>query len=190
MKATILRKNILSKIWAEYAQYELEYERNDGRKEIQIREMQDNDHGAAVLLYNPAKREVVLIRQFRLAAMLYDRMSEGLIEVCAGLVNDNDPRATIIKEIEEEVGFHIEKVDFHFKGFASPGAKTEMIYFFTAAYDDNTQKSAGGGLKEEQEDIEVIYMDFDDAYNMIFTQEIIDQKTITLLLYAKLNIFK
>jgi GDP-mannose pyrophosphatase NudK len=190
VKATIIHKKILSKLWGEYAQYELHYQRTDGTKETHIREMQDNGHGAAVLLYNIEKREVVLIRQFRLAALLYNNISEGLIEVCAGLVNDDDAAVTIKKEIAEEVGFHIDKVEFLFKGFASPGAKTEMIYFFTAAYDDKTPKTIGGGLSEEQEDIETIFMDFDDAYNMIYTQEIIDQKTITLLLYAKLTIFK
>ncbi len=190
MKAKVLNKKILSKIWGEYAQYELDYLRSNGSHEIHIREMQDNGHGAAVLLYNISKREIVLIRQFRLAAMLYDGNEGGLLEVCAGLVENDDPEATIKKEILEELGYHITEVDFLFKGFASPGAKTEMIYFFMAAYNDATSRSEGGGLLDEQEDIEVININFDVAYNMIFTQEIIDQKTITLLLYAKTNIFK
>jgi GDP-mannose pyrophosphatase NudK len=189
MKAIILDKEILSNKWGEYARYKIEYETSDGRKQEQLREIQDNGNGAAVLLYNLDKREVLLIKQFRLASMLNGNKSGIIIEVCAGLVENDNPEKTIIKEIKEEVGYIVDKVDYHFKGYATPGAKTEMIYFFTAPYDNNTLKVKGGGLLEEQEDIEVLYYDFDLAYDMIFTGEIIDNKTITLLLYAKINIF-
>lgn len=47
--------------------------------------------------------------------------------------------------------------------------------------------SEGGGLEEEQENIEVLELDFDLAYNMIGTGEIKDGKTIMLLQYAKIN---
>lgn len=121
---------------------------------------------------------------------MLDGQANGVIfEVCAGLIEDGNAASTIKKEILEEVGLVVTDVDYLFKGFASPGAKTEMIYFFIAAYDDLTPKVQGGGLLEEQEDIAIEYMDFDKAYDMIYSQEIIDQKTITLLLYAKLNIF-
>jgi GDP-mannose pyrophosphatase NudK len=190
LKANILEKKILSHKWGQYAEYTLDYQRSDGRNEIQTREMQDNGHGAAVLLYNTDKSEIILIKQFRLAAMLDDQADGVILEVCAGLIEDGNAETTIKKEILEEVGLQISHVEFIFKGFASPGAKTEMIHFFIAAYDDHTPKQQGGGLLEEQEDIEIVYMDFDKAYDMVYTQEIIDQKTITLLLYAKLNIFK
>ena len=45
----------------------------------------------------------------------------------------------------------------------------------------------GGGLDEEQENIEVLEMPFDKAMQMITTGEIKDAKTIMLLQYAKIN---
>ncbi len=45
----------------------------------------------------------------------------------------------------------------------------------------------GGGIQEEQENIEVLELDFDQAYNMIASGEIKDAKTIMLLQYAKIN---
>ena len=45
----------------------------------------------------------------------------------------------------------------------------------------------GGGLEHEQEEIEVLEMPFEKAYNMIATGEIKDAKTIILLQYAKIN---
>jgi hypothetical protein len=45
----------------------------------------------------------------------------------------------------------------------------------------------GGGLEDEQENIEVLELDFDKAYDMIATGEIKDGKTIMLLQYVKIH---
>jgi len=47
--------------------------------------------------------------------------------------------------------------------------------------------SEGGGLESETEEIEVLDLNFEEAYNMISTGEIQDAKTVILLQYAKLN---
>jgi hypothetical protein len=47
----------------------------------------------------------------------------------------------------------------------------------------------GGGLDEEEEDIEVLEYDFDEAYRMIETGEMRDGKTIMLLQYLKIRCF-
>src|SRR5690606_21623519 len=101
MKAEIKKKEIISDDWAEYARYTLEYERSDGRKEKQVREIHDSGNGSAILLYNLKKRTVLLIRQFRLAAFVNDHPTGVLIEVCAGLVENEDPYTTIINEVKE-----------------------------------------------------------------------------------------
>jgi GDP-mannose pyrophosphatase NudK len=190
MKAEIIEKNILSNKWAEYAEYKIEYTRSDGRKELQKREIHNCGNGATVLLYNIEKREVLLIKQFRLATMLNGNESGVLIEACAGLIEDEAPSQSMLREIKEETGYCIEDIKFLFAGYATPGAKTEKIYFFTAVYNDNTPKNEGAGLLHEQEDIELLYLPFDDALSKIYNGEIIDLKTITLLLYAQLQIFK
>ncbi len=188
MKAKILEKEILSNRWGEYSQYTLEYIRNDGRVEIQKREMQDTGHGAAVLLYNKERRTIVLIEQFRLAALLYGHSTGVITEACAGLVDDGDPHATIIKEIKEETGLTIEKADYIFSAFSTPGAKTEKTHYFIAHYDD-LQSQHTMGLEEEQEDIIVKEMPFEAAYEAIFNGDIEDAKTIILLQYADKYIF-
>jgi len=47
--------------------------------------------------------------------------------------------------------------------------------------------SEGGGLEEEEEDIEVLEMPYAQALQMVRTGEIKDGKTILLLQYAELN---
>jgi GDP-mannose pyrophosphatase NudK len=59
-------------------------------------------NGAAILLYNRAHGTVVLTRQFRFPAYV-NGLAEGmLIEVCAGLLDKDDPEACIKREAEEE----------------------------------------------------------------------------------------
>lgn len=189
MKAKILFKRKLSHIWSEFAQYIVHYTRTDGRTETQVREIHDTGNGAAILLYNLEKKEVVLIRQFRLAAMLNEGGDGLLYEVCAGLIEDGDACATIIKEVKEETGYSIENPTFLFSAYATPGAKTEKIYFFTAPYAASSEPTTKGGLVEEQEDIEVIHLSFESAWTAVQNGTIKDLKTITLLLYARLHLF-
>jgi hypothetical protein len=49
---------------------------------------------------------------------------------------------------------------------------------------------SGGGLEEEGEDIEVLELPIDQALAMIADGRIVDAKTIMLLQYAALNIFR
>ena len=64
---------------------------------------------------------------------------------------------------------------------------TEILYFFVAEYTKEMKVSEGGGLEEEQENIEVLELDFEKAYNMIYSGEIKDGKSIMLLQYAKIH---
>ena len=70
----------------------------------------------------------------------------------------------------------------------SPGVLTEILYLFVGEYNESMKVNEGGGLEEEQENIQVLEMQFDAAYNMIATGEIKDAKTMLLLQYAKINL--
>ena len=69
----------------------------------------------------------------------------------------------------------------------SPGSVTEILYFFVAEYDQHMKVSDGGGLAEEQENIEVLELDFVKAIEMINSGEIRDAKTIMLLQHAQIH---
>ncbi|MBI3482285.1 MAG: NUDIX domain-containing protein, partial [Bacteroidetes bacterium] len=111
-----------------------------------------------------------------------------LIETCAGLLDLDNPEDCIRKETEEETGYKISSVKRIFEAYMSPGSVTEILYFFVAEYAKNMKVAEGGGV-EGHEDIDVLEMEFDQAYSMIETGEIKDGKTIMLLQYAKLNLF-
>ena len=67
---------------------------------------------------------------------------------------------------------------------------TEKLHFFVAEYDPAMRVGSGGGLADEGEDIEVLELPIDSALAMISDGRIVDAKTIMLLQYAALNIFR
>jgi len=183
----ITKTEILSNNWYTLNKVTYEYQKKNGTWETQSREAYDRGNGATILLYNKENKTVILTRQFRLPTYINGNATGLLIEACAGLLDKNNPEDCIRKETEEETGYKITKVQKIFESYMSPGSVTEILYFFVAEYSKEMKVSEGGGLEEEQENIEVLEMDFDKAYNMIASGEIKDGKTIMLLQYAKIN---
>jgi nudix-type nucleoside diphosphatase (YffH/AdpP family) len=182
-----LERTLLSDNWYTLNKYSFERQRPDGSWARQEREAYDRGDGAAILLYNSVKRTVILTRQFRLPSYVNGNEDGMMIEVCAGLLDQDSPEECIKKETEEETGFRIENVKKIYEAYMSPGAVTEIIYFFTAEYSDDMKVSDGGGLESEQEDIEVLEIPFEQAIAMMESGQIKDGKTIMLLQYAQLN---
>ena len=77
-----------------------------------------------------------------------------------------------------------------FEAFMSPGAVTEKLHFFVAEYEASMRVGDGGGIADEGEDIEVLELPIDSALAMIADGRIADAKTIMLLQYAALHIFR
>lgn len=183
----ITETKILSDNWYTLNKVTYEYQNKNGSWETQSREAYDRGNGATILLYNKADKTVILTRQFRLPTYVNGNESGMLIEACAGLLDKDNAEDCIRKETEEETGYKVSKVRKIFESYMSPGSVTEILYFFVAEYDKGMKVGTGGGLAEEQENIEVLELDFETAFNMIYTGEIKDGKTIMLLQYAKIQ---
>ncbi|RZK17005.1 MAG: GDP-mannose pyrophosphatase NudK [Pedobacter sp.] len=183
----ILSTEILSDNWYTLNKITFEYKKKDGTVQTQNREAYDRGNGATILLYNKENQTVILTRQFRLPTYLNGNESGMLIETCAGLLDKDNPETAIKRETEEETGYKIKDVQKVFEAYMSPGSVTEILYFFTAEYSKDMKVSEGGGHHEEQENIEVLELPFQNALEMIKTGEIKDGKTIMLLQYAQIN---
>jgi nudix-type nucleoside diphosphatase (YffH/AdpP family) len=166
-----------------------DYRRGDGEWQTQTREVYDRGNAATLLPYNLTDGTVVLVRQFRFPAYVngYDDL---LIEAAAGMLDNASPEERIRAEAEEETGYRLHQVKKVFEAFMSPGAVTEKLHFFVAEYDRSMRVSSGGGLADEGEDIEVLELAIDEALAMIADGRIVDAKTIMLLQYAALHIFR
>jgi nudix-type nucleoside diphosphatase (YffH/AdpP family) len=186
-KIEITKTELLSDNWYLLNKVTYNFTPENGEPEIQRREVYDRGNGAAILLYNKEKQTVILTRQFRLPTFLNGNESGMMIEVCAGLLDEKNPEDCIKRETEEETGYRIHEVKKVFEAYMSPGAVTEILYFFTAEYQPEMKVSDGGGLATEHEYIEVMELPFEQAMTMIYNGEIKDAKTIMLLLHAKNN---
>ena len=133
------------------------------------REQFHRGNSVAALLFDTVRKKLVLVRQFRTGTEDY------LTEIVAGTVeHGEDYEATIEREIKEETGYKIDKSEFIGSFYMSPGSNTEKLFLY---YCEVSEKiSEGGGNSDENEKIELVYLDeFADAYSFE------DAKTIIAL---------
>jgi len=183
----LLQTTILYKGWSSLKKITYELLNDDGTKEVHTREVYDRGNGATILLYNRQKNTVILTKQFRLPTYLNGNATGMMIEACAGMLDEDNPENTIRREVEEETGYRIFKIEKVMEAYMSPGSVTEILYFFMAEYTDEMKINSGGGLKIEGEHIEVLELDFRKALEKIHVGEIKDGKTIMLLQYAMIK---
>lgn len=183
----ILETKVLSDNWYTLRKITYEYTKKDGTKLTQSREAYDRGNGATILLYNKEQKTVILTRQFRIPTFINGNDTGMLIEACAGLLDNDNPEDCIKRETEEETGYKISEVRKIFEAYMSPGSVTEILHFFIAAYTKEMKVTDGGGVENEEENIEVLEFDITEAMNMIQTGKIRDGKTIMLLQYIKIN---
>jgi nudix-type nucleoside diphosphatase (YffH/AdpP family) len=167
----------------------LEWRRADGEWQTQHRETYDRGNGAALLPYNLARRTVMLVKQFRYPAYV-NGCDDLMIEAAAGLLDNESPEKRIRAEAEEEIGYRLRDIRKIFEAYMSPGSVTEKLHFFVGEYQPDMKIGDGGGNPDEGEDIEVLELAIDEALAMISDGRIMDAKTIMLLQYAAMNVFR
>ncbi len=161
--------------------------RSDGEWVTEQRETYDRGNGATMLLHDVERRTVLLTRQFRYPVYVNGHPDGLLIEAAAGLLDDDAPEVAVRREVEEELGVAVGEVQHVFDVFMSPGSVTERLHFYAAPYRPHDRTTAGGGIEEEGEDIEVLELPFDEALDMVDDGRIADAKTIMLLQWAALR---
>lgn len=182
-KIELIKDKVLSDNYFILRNITYDLTRKNGEVIRHKREVYDRGNGATILLYNPRKKNVVLVRQFRVATWVNGNADGRLIETCAGLLDDDEPEACIRKEAIEETGYQVGEVRKVFQLYMSPGGVTEIAHFFIGEYDDNQRQGMGGGVDDE--DIEVLEIPFTEALAMITRGEICDGKTVILLQYLQ-----
>jgi len=182
-KVKIIAAETLSKRFVHLQKLTVEHATLSGGRQTVVREIHDHGNAATILLYDPVRKSVILVRQLRVPPVLND--DDGfMIETPAGLLDKDDPLTAIIREAMEETGYRIDRADYLFDAYMSPGTLTERVSFFAAEIDVAEKAGKGGGLEDEGEDIEILEVPLADAFGMIGTGRIMDGKTIMLLQWA------
>ena len=139
----------------------------------------------AVLLYDGDRDTVLLVEQFRFPAHL--RGDGGwLLEIIAGIVAGEDRGDVAHRELMEETGVRIDELVYLMDFYPSPGACTERIALYLGYLGQGERAGAGGGVDEE-EDIRLVELRFQDAWHMVQSNQIRDAKTIIALQFLAIQ---
>jgi len=183
----IVDEQLLSDDYSPLKKIVYEQRRRDGAVQTQAREVYASADGATALLHDPARRTVLLTRQFRIGAHLAGHHG-FLFETAAGVLDGLDPAERVRAEIREETGYEIDAVEHVMTLFASPGVSTERVHYFVARYTPDQRRDDGGGKRDEGEDIEVLELGYDEVFARLARGEIEDVKTVVLLQYLQLHL--
>jgi ADP-ribose pyrophosphatase len=141
----------------------------------------------AVVPYDPATDRVVLIEQFRLPAHLAGR-DPIMLEVPAGLLESADPEACARREVVEEAGVELSRIEPIGDYLLTPGGSDETIMLF-AGQVAAPPLGVGHvfGLAHEHENIRVTVFDAADAVAAAFDGRVANATTAIALAWLGLN---
>ena len=146
------------------------------------------DHGDAVVVlpFDPVRGVALLVRQLRVAIFQGHDMATSL-EAPAGVLDEDDPAACARREAMEEAGLELKDLVPLGAAFVMPGVSTEKMHMFLAEYRAASRIGVGGGLAEENEEIEVIEVPLADLAAQADRGELADLKTYALLQSLRLK---
>ena len=131
-----------------------------------MREVFERGHAVAVLPFDPARNQVVLIEQFRIGALgVAD--DPWLLEPVAGIIESGESAPEVARrEVAEEAGLELLDLVPACTYFVSPGGSTETCQVFIGRID---AAGAGGifGRADEGEDIKVRVVALDTALDWL-----------------------
>lgn len=133
---------------------------------------------SCVLVFNTDTNTIVLTQQFRYGAA--PKTAEHLLEVVAGRVDKGEePRATAIRETEEEIGYCVNENNLtHLVTcFSSPAYTSERYHIYFARVTDADKQGKGGGLEQENESIDIVEMTPAVFKEHILSGKFLDAKT-------------
>lgn len=157
---------------------------NGGWTESFEREVFERSSAVAILPYDPLLDRVILIEQFR-AGSLADPESPWLIEIPAGVIEPNEnPDEVAHRETMEEAGCTLLELQPIFQYFVSPGASNEFLHLYYGRVDASAIDGVHG-LKDENEDIRVLNISSDEAFDLMNQGKIKNAPTLIALMWLE-----
>ena len=133
-------------------------------------------HHGGVCILAVKDHQIILVKQFRYPNRIQT------IEVPAGkLEKDEDPQDCAFRELEEETNNRARDMKFIMKVLPSPGYTSEWLYLYEAIDFEEVNDALAG---DDDEFIDIIKMDIDEAYQKVLDCEIVDAKTVIAIMYA------
>jgi ADP-ribose pyrophosphatase len=151
------------------------------------RELFFQRQAVAVLPYDPRADRVVLVEQFRTGALDWGG-EPWLLEAVAGILDKDgeEVEAAARREVKEECGLELGRLDLAGIYASSPGVSTERVHTYVG---EVTAPESGGvhGLASEHEDIRVTVVPAEEAFELFRTGRIVAADTIVPLQHLMLH---
>jgi len=150
------------------------------------RELQVKAGAVAVLMFDPGRDEVVLVRQIRVG-MLDEQGSPWLLEIVAGMIEEGEqPEEVAIRESIEEADLQPANLIKICEYYSSPGTTNEKVYLYCGQV-DSTHAGGAHGIDTEHEDIEVVVISFDELVAAVESGLVNNAMTIIASLWLEKN---
>ncbi|MBZ0303596.1 MAG: NUDIX hydrolase [Anaerolineae bacterium] len=188
-RVEIVKKSQIDHDFFKIEEARLRYERFDGTMSAEmVRLNLKRGDAVAAVVHDPAADTLVLVEQFRYST--YENGPGWLLELPAGVIepeHDADPAATMRRELHEEIGYDVSDLRLIHTFYLSPGGSSERVFLYYARVSPQNQRSAGGGLLAENEDIRVLTLSTNQVYDRMARGEIQDAKTLVGLQWLRLQ---
>jgi ADP-ribose pyrophosphatase len=190
LKYKIINKKNLYSGFFSLNKYEFIHEKHDGKWTGTVdREVFSGAHVSSLLPYDPIKKEIILLQQFRAGAL--SRYDENyLIEIVAGIIDEGEnPEETAVRECFEETGCEVKKIYPIQSYFPAPGSSESYYHLYLGeiqAFDGERIR----GLEKENEDILVKSFRIDEVRQMLKEKKIINGLTLVALQWFFLEYYK
>ena len=181
LKYKIINKKNLYSGFFSLNKYEFIHKKHDGEWTDTVdREIFSGAHVSTLLPYDPIKKEIILIQQFR--AGVLSRYDENyLYEIVAGIIDEGEnPKETALRECYEETGCEVKKIYPIQSYFPAPGSSESYYHLYLGeiqAFDGERIK----GLEKENEDILVKSFKIDEVRQMLKEKKIMNGLTLIAL---------
>jgi ADP-ribose pyrophosphatase len=148
---SVSRPERLAEAYRDYERYHVTIKGTDGAPVEEQRDILRGGKVAAVLPVDLARDEIVLLRQFRMAAHLANGHGD-LIEIVAGRVEAGEqPAVAARRECAEEIGVSPAKIVELFTYLPTPGIADEEVTLYLGVVDaSEVQEGAVATVDSEQ----------------------------------------
>ena len=168
--------------------YRLRHKISDGEWSGEMeRQVVERGHAVAVLPFDPIRKELVLIEQFRIGAFTSPGFQPFQIECVAGMIEEGQTaEEAAYRETLEETGLEADALLPMVSYLSSPGVISEALTLFLGKVDAT---DAGGifGVDHEDEHIHAFPVPLEDALELLETGAIENGMTVIALQWLQLN---
>lgn len=140
----------------------------------------------AILIYEKDTNSLLFTNQFRYPTI--KEKNGWILELTAGSIEpEESPTERVKKEVEEEIGYKVDEVEFINSFFVSPGGTSERIMLYYSEVNSTNKVFKGGGVKYEKEDIQLVKLKTNEVIERLKNNNFRDAKTIVGIQWFLLN---